>query len=473
MKSFFRTPEKRKVKLFLLVDLACMGVSLLSAFMLQMAMGNGLSRSFEPIFRLPLFAKTVAIFNLALIFLVIVLAFGGLCLLVFYVAGLYEVECIISRKRIAVKLGTAIAVSQFLAFLLSRLLFRQMFLPQIWAFHAVILFLLLWAMRLRVYRRMISREPFKILVIGTNGQDNLSTKAIDYLSSNGSRSLFEFSYCPAERFIEKHGAPGSNGNRFELIVYPFQEKLPRELLNALVTKKFEGSGICNSFEFYKNSTGSLPVFDLDAQWLVNLSISLSLVQKLQQRVKRILDIVAALFLLTLFSPLMALIAILIKADSKGPVLYRQKRVGMANQEFTTHKFRTMVADAESQSGPVWARKGDPRTTAVGRVLRKTGMDELPQLFDILRGKMSFVGPRPIRAVFEQEFARSIPFYSLRTMVKPGLTGWGQVGAFDARSPDGPQKRFEHDLFYIHEYSLFLDAVISLKTLKKLLWARGE
>ena len=472
MKSFFRTPEKRKVKLFLLVDLACLGVSLLSAFLLQIAMGDGLTHSFEPIARLPLFARVVALVNLAFIFSAVVMVFGGVCLLVFYVAGLYEVECICSRKRIAVKLGTAVAVGTLLSYLLSQLIFGRMFAPEIWAFHGVLLFLLLWFMRLRVYRRMVSREPFKVLVLGSSGPDNLSTKTVDYLSSNGSRPLFEFSYCPVEEFIERYGAPGANG-RYELIVYPFQEKLPKEVLNTLVKKKFEGTGICNSFEFYKNSTGSLPVFELDAQWLVNLSVSLTLAQNVQQRVKRILDIFVALFLLVMFSPLMVLISILIKADSKGPVLYRQKRVGLSNQEFTTHKFRTMVADAESRSGPVWAQKGDTRTTGVGRVLRKTGMDELPQLFDILRGKMSFVGPRPIRAVFEQEFARSIPFYSLRTMVKPGLTGWGQVGAFDPRSPDGPQKRFEHDLFYIHEYSLFLDAVISLKTLKKLVWAKGE
>lgn len=473
MKSFFRTPDKGKQRALILGDLFFIALSLITAFYLQMSLNGGVGAHFLPIRSLPLLPKILAIINLLLLFGVFAALYGGSCLLVFYVAGLYEIDCIFFKKKTALKIGMALLPAQVFGVLLSQSIFNLRWPLLIWCLHLGSLFLLLWSWRYLFFRKSTSRGPFKVLVVGDKGQDLLAQKAVESMCSNGVNRFFRFSYCSLEGYLSGPALQSSNGGRPDLIVYPFGKALPEELMASLVRKKFEGVGICNSLTFYKNSTGSFPAFDLDPQWLINLSISLSLTKKLQQRIKRVLDIVFSLLLVLLCSPLLILIPVLIKLTSEGPVLYRQRRVGLANMEFTTHKFRTMVADAESKTGPTWARKGDPRMTRIGKILRKTGMDELPQLFDILRGKMSFVGPRPIREVFEREFEGKIPFYSLRHMVKPGLTGWGQVGEFDARSADGPQKRFEHDLFYIHEYSLFLDAFIMLKTLKKVLWARGE
>jgi exopolysaccharide biosynthesis polyprenyl glycosylphosphotransferase len=469
MKSFFRTPDKRKLHRLLLGDLLCISLGLWAAFALQMVFAGRLRLCFEPVSRLPLFPKVIAVINLMFFFSGIAGLFGGLYLLVFYISGLYELEATFNRKRTIFQLGTALVFSELLTFILSRIAFHSLFALNVWLMHMTMLFFLLWIWRMIFFRR-IARDPFRVMIVGRNG---LSKKAVDLICSNGIKQFFEFSYCDSETELSQSTGPLSNGNRYDLIVYPFDRSISDKILISLVEKKFEGIGICNSLTFYKNTTGSIPVFDLDPQWLVNLSISLSLTQKLQQRIKRMMDISFSLFLIALCSPIMILISVLIKITSKGPVLFSQKRAGMANREFTAHKFRTMVEDAESRSGPVWAKKHDPRVTPVGRILRKTGLDELPQLFDVLWGKMSFIGPRPIREVFEKEFAERIPFYFLRNMVKPGLTGWGQVGNFDPRSPEGPRKRFEHDLFYIHEYSLFFDAVIILKTIRKLFWAKGE
>ena len=229
----------------------------------------------------------------------------------------------------------------------------------------------------------------------------------------------------------------------------------------------------NSLTFYKNLTGSFPVSELDPQWLVDLSISLTLANQVQQRIKRIIDIWVSLVGIVVSLPTMAVIAVLIKLTSEGPVLFVHDRLGLNERPFKLYKFRTMVDNAEKGTGPVWAKKDDPRVTKLGKVLRKTRLDELPQFFNVLKGDMSFVGPRPIRKFFADQLTEKFPYYSLRFYVKPGLTGWAQVTADYGDSVEGQLKKLEHELFYIHDYSLMLDAVIVLKTIQKVLSAKGQ
>lgn len=180
--------------------------------------------------------------------------------------------------------------------------------------------------------------------------------------------------------------------------------------------------------------------------------------------KRALDIAISLAAIVLLSPAMLLIAVVIKLTSPGPILYTQERMGIGGDIFRIFKFRTMAADAEAETGAVWARRGDPRRTALGAVLRATSLDELPQLFNVLKGDMSLVGPRPERPVFIQEFRREIPRYMLRHKMKAGITGWAQVNGW--RGNTDLNKRIEHDLYYIEHWSIGFDLKILLLTLWK-------
>ncbi len=181
-------------------------------------------------------------------------------------------------------------------------------------------------------------------------------------------------------------------------------------------------------------------------------------------VKRVFDVVVAGLGLILVSPLLALIALAIKLTSSGPVLIHQERVGMHGRPFTTHKFRSMRVDAEAKTGPVWASASDPRRTSVGRVLRRLSLDELPQLWNVIKWEMSLVGPRPERPTFVAEFSRRLPRYADRHLVRPGLAGWAQAN--DLRGQTPVEERLIYDLYYIENWSLAFDIKILLITLAR-------
>ena len=170
-------------------------------------------------------------------------------------------------------------------------------------------------------------------------------------------------------------------------------------------------------------------------------------------------------------PIAALTAILIKLDSPGPVLYKQERVGRNGRPFVLMKFRSMGVDAEKE-GPVWATSGDDRATRVGRVIRKIRVDEIPQFWNILRGEMSFVGPRPERQHFVAQLAQEIPYYEQRHLIAPGLTGWAQIKYPYGASIEDARQKLQYDLYYIKNQSLILDAIILFETIKIIVFGRG-
>jgi Undecaprenyl-phosphate glucose phosphotransferase len=179
-------------------------------------------------------------------------------------------------------------------------------------------------------------------------------------------------------------------------------------------------------------------------------------------VKRAMDIIVSALALIFLSPLLLLLAVVVKMTSKGPVFFRQERCGLNGQPFQMLKFRSMRADAERQTGAVWAQKDDPRRTWLGTFLRKTSLDELPQLFNVLKGDMSLVGPRPERPVFIQKFNKTIPNYNARHRVKAGITGWAQVHGW--RGNTSLRKRVQFDLYYITHWTPWLDLRIMWMTL---------
>lgn len=214
------------------------------------------------------------------------------------------------------------------------------------------------------------------------------------------------------------------------------------------------------FEISLSSARMVQFEDMPAFMVDRLGLTVE-----QRFFKRLFDIVLSLFGIVITSPLMVIIAILIRSTSKGPAIYRQTRITVGNREFKMLKFRTMYENAEEKTGPVLSSDDDPRVTKVGRVLRNLRLDELPQLFNVLKGDMSFVGPRPERPFFVEQYSRDIPEYIHRYLVKAGMTGYAQIyGKYDTSAVD----KLKYDLLYIRDYSLMLDIKLILQTIKVLL-----
>jgi exopolysaccharide biosynthesis polyprenyl glycosylphosphotransferase len=189
--------------------------------------------------------------------------------------------------------------------------------------------------------------------------------------------------------------------------------------------------------------------------------------------KRIIDLAFGLLGTVLFSPIIALTAIAVRLDSRGPVLYRQSRVGFTGKVFNLVKFRSMQLNAERDKGAQWAQADDPRITRVGRFIRKYRLDELPQFFNVIRGEMSFVGPRPERPCFVEELREQIPYYDERHSVRPGITGWAQVEYGYGASVEDAFRKLEYDLFYLKHLSILFDIAIVFRTIRVVLFGAGR
>jgi sugar transferase (PEP-CTERM system associated) len=255
------------------------------------------------------------------------------------------------------------------------------------------------------------------------------------------------------------------------VVVSLSEARGRLPMDKLLEMKLEGVRFDHLASVYEEYTGKIAVENLRPSWLIfSPGFRKS---RLLSASKRAIDVVVSSLGLVLALPVIAVAAVAVRLTSPGPVLYHQQRVGRNGRVFTVHKFRSMRMDAEADTGPVWASKeGDPRVTPIGAFLRKTRLDELPQLWNVLRGDMSFVGPRPERPEFVAELTRQIPFYGQRHIVRPGLTGWAQVRySYGATTEDALQK-LQYDLFYIKNLSIALDLFIILQTVKTVLLRRG-
>jgi exopolysaccharide biosynthesis polyprenyl glycosylphosphotransferase len=216
----------------------------------------------------------------------------------------------------------------------------------------------------------------------------------------------------------------------------------------------------------------MPVFYLNPQTLVFSSGFSLLENSYQIKTKRLADILLAVLVFVLTCPFLLLTALLIKLTSKGPVFYSQIRTGKDGKPFTLHKFRSMITAAE-KDGPQWASLNDNRITVIGKFIRKTRIDELPQLLNILKGEMSFIGPRPERPEFDKELKTQIPYYDLRYIVRPGLTGWAQVEFPYGASIDDSKKKLQYEIYYIKNYSFYFDLLILLKTFRVVFFGRGR
>jgi len=240
--------------------------------------------------------------------------------------------------------------------------------------------------------------------------------------------------------------------------------------SELLSLKCRGVSVEDGTSIYERVTGKIALENLKPSWLIfNEGFDLSTRTLIG---KDIFSFVASVGMLLLTSPLLVLAAIAIKLDSPGPVFFKQQRVGRNGQTFVLWKFRSMREDAEDDTGPIWAALGDPRVTRVGRILRKTRIDELPQLWNVLKGEMSLVGPRPERPVFVEQLQQKIPYYGLRHIVKPGITGWAQINYGYGRNEADTVEKLQYDLFYIKNLSVVLDFLTLLETAKAVIEGRG-
>jgi exopolysaccharide biosynthesis polyprenyl glycosylphosphotransferase len=390
---------------------------------------------------------------------ILALIIGGVAL----TSGLYRPEVCLNRKRLLTATGL-LAITAFAALLfasggLGRSLSRghALFTAEVLAAWLAIVILIRLAYGLAVIRTALGR---RVLLLGDPGQ----VSAISVRLRTGRTHLFE----P----IVLHGHPVSwpllrQQGIWGIVV---ASEPGSHSVEALLDCKFRGLPVLSAAAFHEHYLGRI---DLDALTTNDLLLGHGFAAtRLAAALKRLLDLVVGTCMLLALLPLMAMTVVAIKIDSPGPVLYRQLRVGRFDKTFTLFKFRSMTANAEAGGKPRWAQMHDPRVTRVGRFIRATRIDELPQLANVIRGEMSLVGPRPERPHFVEQLARAIPFYRQRGYVKPGLTGWAQVNFPYGASVEDAREKLAYDLYYVKNRSIVLDLVILLSTVRVVLFREG-
>ncbi len=330
----------------------------------------------------------------------------------------------------------------------------------------------------------LARVHAKVLVVGlqTIGkivaeelcrQQKLGMEVIGFIGSSAGevtlaygnpkkKVLPVFPFRLLSSFIEQKGI-----NR---ILLAGAEGCPDAVVRDLVTLRTKGMPIEDCHSFYERLVSKIPITDLSPEWII-LSKGFRR-DRFVMMTKRILDQGVSLIGLVLSAPLCLLVAAAIKLESRGPIFYRQERVGQDERTFTLYKFRSMAEGAEASGGPVWASKNDPRATRIGRIIRKLRIDEIPQMYNVLKGEMSFVGPRPERSFFVEQLKSKIPYYYLRHSVKPGITGWAQISYPYGDSEAGAIEKLQYDLYYIKNMSPLFDLQIIFESFKVILLGSG-
>jgi sugar transferase (PEP-CTERM system associated) len=254
------------------------------------------------------------------------------------------------------------------------------------------------------------------------------------------------------------------------VVLALEERRNSLPLKDLLRIKTAGVHVNEFSSFLERETGRVDLDTVNPSWLI-FSDGFSSGRAVSSVAKRVFDVSASALLLAITAPVILLFALLVKIDSKGPAFFRQRRVGLFGQTFDVIKLRSMRTDAEAD-GAKWATKDDPRVTRIGKFIRKVRIDELPQAWTVLKGEMSFVGPRPERPEFVADLEDQLPYYAERHMVKPGITGWAQINYPYGASIEDSRHKLEYDLYYAKNYTPFLDLLILLQTLRVVLWHEG-
>jgi exopolysaccharide biosynthesis polyprenyl glycosylphosphotransferase len=334
----------------------------------------------------------------------------------------------------------------------------------------LVYFLVAW--RLGVFLRL-RRRSLAVLLMGNPGAVEMACQLIREFSPLSQMRVWQpeaESPGPPTR-LDPHAAPTSE-DQYDLLILAGHLLDPSTLRKA-AELRLKGVMVWNLPRLWSEFAERLPARFIDERWVATAEGFRSLNEQSFQVTKRLVDICLAFTALLVCSPLLALAAVLIKLQDGGTVFYSQERVGKGGKAFRVYKLRTMVDQAEESTGPVWASPRDPRVTRVGRWLRKLRIDEIPQMWNVLRGEMSFVGPRPERPVFVESLQSKFPVYTLRHLVRPGITGWAQVRCPYAASEEDNLLKLEYDLYYLQNASILFDIRIILKTISTVVTGQGS
>ncbi len=387
-----------------------------------------------------------------------------------------ELPALAARAVVAVGMGFAVAYTIFVFFPQAGVLQETLWVAAVYAFAGALI-----ARRALATPLVGALFPHRVLVVGVGpeaaaieqsivdlNQPNLKLVGFYPLAGAGQRPVV-----PARRMLPAEWNIRDAVRRLdvdEVVVAVREQRGGAFPLAELLDCRVAGVRITDVSRFFERARGEVPVESLKASWLIygdGFKQGLS-----RSAVKRVFDVSAAAVLLLLAAPVMLIATLAILVESGAPVIYRQERVGRGGRPFMLFKFRSMVQDAERDGRAQWATRNDARVTRVGRILRRSRIDELPQLWNVLRGEMSFVGPRPERPAFVANLERDIPFYGVRHCVKPGVTGWAQVRFAYGASVEDATRKLQFDLYYVKNHSLFLDLVILLETVRVVLFGEG-
>ncbi len=403
------------------------------------------------------------------------------CQLCLYYNDFYDLTLVHSRRELIVRLLQAVGAASIVLAILyvaipSLMIGDGIFVSALFVFVIGILGWRLLFTQLTGSLRMQER----ILVVGTGetarkvvrqilAQREFAYRVIGFIDDDSARI--------GERIVNPGiiGTPADIADliakhQIDRIIVGLADRRGKLPVEELLRAKMAGIRVEDATTTYERVTGKILIDDLRPSWLI-FSDGFR-VSRLVRWIKRSVDLVFALVLAVLAFPAMVLTAVAVAIESGRPVLYRQERVGENGRTFTLYKFRSMRLDAEQSGRPQWAIAGDSRVTRIGRLIRKTRLDELPQLWNVVRGDMSFVGPRPERPYFVAELAKEIPFYQQRHAVKPGLTGWAQVKYRYGSSLEDAMEKLRYDLYYIKHLSIFFDLTIVFDTVKVVLFRKG-
>ena len=403
----------------------------------------------------------------------------GLCQVCFYYNDLYDLTVVHSNRELLIRLLQAAGAASILIALL------YLMIPSIAIGNGIFVSALaIFLAAIVAWRLLFNRLAYtsnleeRVLIVGTGPTARLVARQIQTQHDFGYRVVGFISDQPGGHGVINPVAVGTSEDipalvrqyDVDRIVVGLADRRGRLPISELLQAKLSGIYVEDATTMYERLTGKILIDDLKPSWLIFSDGFV--ISGLTRFLKRAFDLGLASIGFVLAAPLTLLTALAVYLDSDGPILYCQERVGENGRTFMLYKFRSMRADAEKGGTPLWARDGDDRVTRVGRIIRKTRLDELPQLWNVLRGDMSFVGPRPERPFFVEQLAREIPFYQQRHAVKPGVTGWAQVKYQYGSSIEDAMEKLRYDLYYIKHLSIALDLSIVFDTVKVILFGKG-
>jgi sugar transferase (PEP-CTERM system associated) len=395
--------------------------------------------------------------------------------------GLYRRSQTLSTGAYIVRVILAPAVGIPLAFLGAQLLPGPVAADDKWLLAITLALIGLLLVRHAVVLPLVGTLlPHRILVLGTGPEARLVEASLTATQPLGMRLVgFYALENPQEAVVSPGRIVARSGpledvvrqlGINEIIIAVRQQRGGVLPLRGLLDCRLNGVHITDLARYFERVHGQVPIESLKVSWLIyGQGFRQNVMRAI---VKRSFDLIVSAVLIVLTAPIVALSALLIAAEGGGPVIFRQQRVGHRGRTFTVFKLRSMQQDAERDGKATWATVNDVRVTRVGRLIRRARIDELPQLFNVLRGEMSFVGPRPERPEFVAMLTEQIPFYAVRHSVKPGLTGWAQVRYSYGATVEQSVRKLEYDLYYVKNHTLLLDLVILLETVRVVLLGEG-